>query len=146
MKFLQLFLLLLTISFAGCGGGEPIVVAQPIDKTRGNLMSLSSAYHQYCTANGKGPASAKELQPLLGKDVDADDTLKSGRDNQPFIVHWGVDLNQDPAWAKSAGVLAYEKQGANGKRWVLFTMGNTEEMSEAELKAAGFPPGKSPAF
>jgi hypothetical protein len=57
---------------------------------------------------------------------------------------WNIDLREPQTWAQSTPVLAYEKTGVNGKRFVRTIMGSVEELSEQEFAAASFPPGHTP--
>ena len=62
-------------------------------------------------------------------------------DGQPLVVCWGVDLSKRPAWAKTTPVLAYEKQGADGNRYVLTVVRSVELLSDKDFRTASFPPG-----
>ncbi len=120
-----------------------MVVEKALDPTHENFIHISAAYRQYCTDNGKGPPGEKEFLVVLAKQGKPEEILK-GRDGQPVVVCYGVNWNDALPWAKTVGVLAYEKQGVGGKRMVLTTAGSSAEMDDAEFKAADFPPGHKP--
>ena len=127
---------------AGCSGGPP---PNDVDPTQERLVKIGLAYREYCDRQMKAPAGAEDLNPLL-KAQGADDTVwNSARDQQPFVVVWGLDLRQPPVWAgDKLPVLAYERLGKSGKRFVRTIHGATLEMSAAEFTAAAFPPGHTP--
>ena len=143
MKPAYLIVLFLSLTICGCGQGDPLVVDKALDPTHGNFIQISAAYRQYCNDNGKGLPSDKEFLVALAKEGKPDEILK-GRDGQPVVVCYGVNMNEALPWAKTVGVLAYEKQGVGGKRMVLSTAGSISEMDDAEFKAASFPPGHKP--
>ena len=97
-------------------------------------------------AEQRPPQSAEELKPALGKLGNPDDLLRSSRDGQPFVVCWGVDLLVPPTWAKATPVLAYEKRGVDGRRYVLTTRRRVELMPDQEFRKASFPPGHTPSL
>ena len=57
-------------------------------------------------------------------------------------------MTQPPAsGAKSMPVVAYEKQGVNGRRYVLTApFRKVEVLSDQEFRQASFPPGYSPGL
>ncbi len=137
------WLIILGLCLSGCSSA-PIVVEKPLDPTAGNLLRIGAAYMQFCAQNNRPPSGVKDIQPALTKAGGSDQTLQSTHDGQPLVICWGVDVIKGAPWAKSTPVLAYEKQGADGIRNVLTTMGNVQAMSEQEFREASFPPGHTP--
>ena len=128
----------------GCST-SPIVVDKTVDPTAANLLKIGSAYNRFCAQNKRPPVAAKDIQGLLPP-AEAEAILRSPRDGEPVVVCWGVDVTKGAPWATSTPVLAYEKKGADGARYVLTTMGNVELMPEQDFRSASFPPGHKPEF
>ena len=131
----------------GCSSSTPLQVGSPPDPTAEKLEKVIAAYGRYCVAEQRPPESAEELKPTLAKLGNPDDLLRSSRDGQPFVVCWGVDLLALPSWAKSkTSVLAYEKQGVDGQRYVLTAQRRVRLMPDGDFRQASFPPGHAPNF
>lgn len=93
------------------------------------------------TANlGRPPSNLDELRPFLEEQGDPDRLVVSPIDGQPYVLLWGIDV-------RSAGtdtVLAYERFGAGGRRFVL-TASTVLPMTDAEFAKAVPRPPHSPA-
>jgi hypothetical protein len=138
-----LSLLGIALVAVGCSSAAP--EHKPLDKTHENLMHVGTAYQQFCSENKRAPAGPADLEPKLKEFGDPKEILASPRDGQPFVVCWNVDLSKPVPWAKTFPVLAYEKIGAGGKRWVLTTLRSVEETDAAAFAKAEFPPGQAPS-
>jgi len=131
----------------GCSGSStPICVDTPLDPTHEKLMKIGMAYVRFSSSRRRPPQSWADLQPILAETESAGEPWRSARDAQPLVVCWGVDLSKPPAWAKTTPVLAYEKKGAEGSRYVLTAVRSVELMSDKDFRAASFPPGHDPGF
>jgi hypothetical protein len=113
----------------GCG-------AQPTTApTEISLRKLASYYGMFIsTHKGQAPANETELRGfIVGKtpDADLDGLFRSARDGQPYVV---VYLGK--AKVAPSSVIAYEKDGQAGKRFVAFGATEVRELDEAELKKA----------
>ena len=75
---------------------------------------------------------------MVGK---PDEVLTSSRDGQPYVIILGADLGA----TRSGEVLAYEKKGAGGKRYVLSMDFNVGQISDADFAKATFAMGHLPA-
>jgi hypothetical protein len=135
---------LLLLAFGCSSSSTPIVVDQPLDKTHENLLHVGTAYRRFCGEQKKPPTGPQDLEPLLQEFGDPRQILVSPRDGQPFVICWGVDLTKPIPWAKSLPVLAYEKIGSGGSRWVLTTMRSIEQIDNGRFRSADFPPGQAP--
>src|SRR5437879_4324699 len=105
------------LGVSGCGGASTqnrtdvvAVVAQ--------LFAITRAYFEALRANERGPANKEELLPFLKNWKDREQAgteqdLRSERDGQEFVIHWGVDLRHEDLRIDPAKmvVLAYEKTG-----------------------------------
>ncbi len=111
-------------------------------------MRIYVAYMRFSADQKRPPRNAEELKPFLAEFGNADDILRSPRDGQPFVVCWGVDMRQAPASeGKPMPVVMYEKQGVDGRRYVLTApFRKVEVLSDQEFRQASFPPGYSPSF
>src|SRR5262245_42893931 len=99
------------------------IARQQTDHTLFRLRIVGEAYRDHLTY-AKKPPQATDLADLLGD-------LTSARDNQPFVIVWGVDLGKLPD--QGAGrLLAWEKSGAaDGSRCVLLADGKTAKVVPA---------------
>jgi hypothetical protein len=78
-----------------------------------------------------GMANPEMLKSFRLQSVD--DLFISPRDQQPFVVRYGVP----PGTPGLRGeILAYEAEGKDGKRFVALSSVDVKEMSDAEFKAA----------
>ena len=73
-----------------------------------------------------------------------DETFSSLRDGEPFVICWNVDITIPPRWATSRPILAHERHGQNGSRYVLTTFANVELLSHEQFAESSFPPGHDP--
>lgn len=131
-----------TVAALGCSRGG--AASGPMDPTWERLLTIGRAYRQFNTANKKPPKQPADLLPILKTLGVGEETFSSLRDGQPFVVGWGVDLTVPPKWATSRPVLAYEKQGEQGKRYVLTTLANVELLTPEQFTQSSFPPGHAP--
>jgi hypothetical protein len=132
----------------GCSSSSTVVQGKPVPLTQANLITIGVAYVRYTTEKKHPPKGPEDLKPLLKESGDPEKILRSDRDNQPLVICWGVDTRVPPAWAKSTPVLAYEKQGLKGSRYVLslFSGPVVTLMSDDQFRKASFPPGYTPQF
>lgn len=127
----------MAILVAGCGPAE-IRRENKTDPTIPRLMTLGAAYITTTLKNGRPPAGPEDLRGMLP----AAEALVSPRDGAPFTIFWGVDTRSSLAWAKSRPILAHESRGVDGSRYVLTTAQTVELVTDEELRASSFPPGK----
>lgn len=135
-----------------CGGCSTQQTQTPNDATSENLRKVARAYVAASTALQRPPQNAADLTAQLKESGDSDAILVSPRDREPFIVLWGVPLTALTAKPPGEGVpmnarfpvLAYEKTGVGGKRYVLQAPTRVVEMTDAELREAYFPAGHQP--
>ncbi len=123
--------LVICFSMLGCSSDPTQAQADPAEQ---NLLSIHSAYEQ-AVSSGRAPRGPKDLRRGLGdgEKGDLEQMLRSPRDHQPYEIIWGVMLNSDE---ENPRVLAYEKNGADGTRFVLWTDGAVKKMTEPEFKKA----------
>jgi hypothetical protein len=137
----RLLLLVGIMGLAGCGQGG----GRERNPTEERLYKIGKAYVKSCHALSRGPVSFGEIKNSIEGEV-PEDLLDSPNDGKPFVILWGVDVTQlrfsreNPFY-----VLAYEKTGADGVRYVLRYPIGLARLTDEELQKAAFPPGhKSP--
>ena len=107
-------------------------------------MAINNAYLQFLHTHKQPPKSWADLKPLLATTENADQPWCSARDGQPLVVCWGANVTKWHDWGQKTPVLAYEKQGADGKRYVLTAVGSVELLADEDFHEASFPPGQKP--
>lgn len=124
--------------FSGCGEQPPSVAFE-----ESNLKKLALFYgHYQARHQGQLPADEKSFKEFIKqqqllldsqgiKDVDA--LFISERDKQPYvIIYAGEPLGtQGPG---GSPVVAYEKQGVGGKRYVASSLGAVENVEDARFR------------
>ena len=134
--------ILLLVAVAGpVGCSKEVRVEVKLEPAHENLMKIGSAYIQFNAKNKRPPKSVEEIKPLLKEFGSIDRLLRSPRDGEPYVICWGVDLLVPAKWARSTPILAYEKRGAEGTRYVLTTLRSVQQMSDEQFEQASFPPG-----
>jgi hypothetical protein len=124
---------------AGCANPDA-------DSTAAKLQKIGNFYGPYCVAHGlRGPASeaefrayirscpALQLQTLDVSPDNLDPLFKSDRDQQPFILRYGLSLAGSGGKANKQ-VFAYEQTGKSGKRLALYTTGKVAMLDDAALQ------------
>lgn len=130
--------LLAEIALMGCARTSK----PPENKAADNLRKISQAYDIAMYKNRHPPQDAEELKPFLkevSQQEDPDAILVSPNDHQPYEIVWGVNL--DKATEINA-ILAHEKQGIDGQRFVITVARITKQVSDADFKSASFAKGK----
>jgi hypothetical protein len=142
----------------GCSRGAP-----KKNTTLADLNTIARAYASATDELGHPPRSKEEFLPYLkaalaeernpGQAADSDepvaaadvrkveDVMRSESDGEEFVIHWGVDY-RGPRSLK-APVLAYEKRGKDGRRYVLQGL-RPRSVKDEEFADLPFPPGFNP--
>ena len=115
------------------------------DPGASNLRKIGQAYDHFTDMKHRAPRNDDELKPMLKElepKADPDQILQSKRDGQPYVIHYGPKMDSDTR----SVILAHEKDGAEGKRYVLTLDRMVIEMSDAEFATAKFavPPKTGP--
>lgn len=137
-------LLILSSGFAGCG--QPAVVEHMGgDQGGANLTQLNNFYIRATEKLKRPPKSLQELKAGSKDAGDIEAVLKSPNDAQPYIIVWNVDpISPKGTKAEGPVIIAYEKVGVGGQRWVL-TQWGVSKLSAEEFLQANFPAGHHPA-
>ena len=108
------------------------------------LKGLATMYLDFAAAKGSGPTNEQEFRKHLrtvekmvlemnGVNPAAiDETFVSPRDNQPFVIVYGVGISGISG--TKAPLVAYEKTGVNGKRLVAFANTKLDHVDESQLQ------------
>lgn len=126
-------LALILLGLAGCSAQPP----RTEDPDTTNLRRIYQAFRLCEDFKRRGPRDVDELKHWLGQLGEPgtpEEFLISRRDGQPFVIHYGHAINP------GAGdvVLAHEKDGAGGRRYVLTLSGHVKPLSDAEFAKAQF--------
>jgi hypothetical protein len=142
--------------FGGVGCGSKGAVKLP--PVSSQLWKINGAYIRATMVNGVPPQNKEELLPFLlnPQDKKADDEeapkseekpepadfFRSYGDGEDFVILWGVDCRNYDLSGNQTGspVIAYEKYGVDGMRYVL-QFRKVSRVSNEELAALPFPPG-----
>jgi hypothetical protein len=104
-----------------------------------NIQQVARWYQDYRSANGrKHPPNEQAFAAFIksrstqqGTPIDPQQLLTSPRDGQKYVVTYSKPTSSDFMKA----VVAYEKEGVDGKKLVVFETKASKEMDDAELKA-----------
>jgi hypothetical protein len=117
------------------------------DETTSDLRNIARAYEVVINQHRHPPRDVEELKRVLADlheanlNPPADEVLTSSRDGQPYVIILGADLGASAA----KDVLAYEKKGKEGKRYVLYLSRDIMQLTDAEFARATFAMGHKPA-
>jgi hypothetical protein len=117
---------------SGCGRSiEPQVPPAGLSR----IQKLATVCREYAVNQKKQPSTVEELKAWAKKQPksqltwlgieDVDQAFVSPRDQQPYVLVRGAGQKMGPLM-----VLAYEKTGENGKRYVVTTTGSVLELEE----------------
>jgi hypothetical protein len=131
-------LLALLLSLTGCA--PRVVVRETSDHGGDQLVTLTRVYTAAQRSLGRPPRGVDDLKAVAKEFGDLDTLLKSPNDGQPYAIAWGVDLGNAP---NPTMVVAHEKIGAGGVRYVMTPTG-VRKLTEEAFARAEFPPGYKP--
>jgi hypothetical protein len=124
-----------SLTLAGC--------SKPPKEEESAVKNLRKIVQAFSVAEYKvhrAPRDEAELKRFLGETGvtgDLDQVLISPRDNQPYAIGYGARL--EPEGMKT--ILAHEKDGVEGARWVLMLSGDVKLLPDEEFARAEFARG-----
>jgi hypothetical protein len=126
----------------GCGG--PAVVEKEGSLSPQHLRAISEAYLRANKKLGRPPQNLNEILPYLQKGGDPATFLHSPEDGEEYQIFWNIDvMSMRPRADGKLPVLAFEKHGKDGKRYVL--EGHyIRQLNDEDFHKAWFPPGFTP--
>ena len=125
---------------AGCGGRT-----ESEEREQSHLKPLAILYGQFVGEHqGRPPKDEQEFKQYVRSQSpevlasfgisDADTVFISSRDGQPYVVRYGNAAKTGPPGPGGQPVIAYERTGVSGKRFVASSIGAVEEVDEARFK------------
>lgn len=138
-----LFVFAWTCAGLGLAGCSSKPVPQE-DRAAFNLRKIAQAYELATDLRRRPPRNVEDLQRQfkeLGETGDPDQLLRSPRDGQLFVILYGADFDAD---ARDT-VLAYEKDGAEGTRYVLTLARVVKQLKNEEFARATFAKDHKPS-
>lgn len=126
-------LLVVWLGLPGCSS-KPLKREEP---GAVNLRKISQAYDVADLKIGHPPRSVDELKRCfkeIGETGDPDQILRSPRDGELYVIRYGAPLDSD---ARDI-ILAYEKNGAEGKRYVLTQARRVQVVTDGQFATAKF--------
>jgi hypothetical protein len=124
----------------GCASEETFE-EEPV---KAHLRQICKSYFTHMDFHRR-PPTADQMRSVvddlhrLDMGAPADEALVSPRDKQPFVIIYGADVSEPPT-----SILAYEQQGADDSRWVLYMNGEIALLPEAEFSKATFAHNHTP--
>jgi hypothetical protein len=127
------------LPMAGCGESD-----QLSSPSANRLRALATVYLDYAAVNGTGPANERQLHKHVsnvpgflldevGVNPEAGAAaFVSERDGEAFVIRYGIGISQ--ALGTEAPVIAYEKTGKDGTRFVAFANGDVNCVDEVAAK------------
>jgi hypothetical protein len=137
-KLLGACCLLLGCLAAGCGSPA---TPPPPSPTALKLQAIGKAYVDATVRQNRPPANLDELLPSLQEQGDPHEFLVSPSDGNQFEIVWSVELRRLKAYGSEVPVIAFERQGKDGKRYVLRGRADVVQLSDSALKSSRLPEG-----
>ncbi len=120
---------------SGCGGSG----RESQEREESNLKPLALLYGQFIGQHrGRPPANEEELKEFIRSTgsqqlasfgvTDPNSLFISSRDQKPYVVLYGVG-----APLGAARVVAYEREGKGGTRFIANDLGEVQEVDEARF-------------
>lgn len=138
-RLLSFGTVLIVAIFSASGCGAPTV--SKADTTYDKLSWIGDAYMKATDDLRRAPANFDELSPYLKKHGEPAEVRRSDNDNEEFVILWNVNYHTYENERKIFPVIAYEKNGRSGQRYVL-QMRMVSQLTDEQLKQATFPPGQ----
>jgi hypothetical protein len=132
------------LGLAGCSS-KPAPPAEDPGLVR--LRTVGLAYRIFFFHYNHPPRNEDDLRRTFtelgvqGAEPDLEQQLRSPRDGQPYVIIYGVPLDSD----ERGTVLAYEKTGAAGSRYVFTQSGDMKLLTDADFAKSAFAKGHKPA-
>ena len=123
---------------AGCSGSGP-----KTEEAELNLRRIVQAYQLASEPHGNPPRDLESITRFfkeLGDPREPDKILRSPRDGQPYVILFGAKLE----WGDGT-ILAYERDGKDGARYVATLSRDVKILNDAEFAQAQFVGGHKPA-
>jgi hypothetical protein len=140
-------LLLVTCLFAiGSLGCAPKPESTEVEPIR-DLNHIQRAYGIMVSGHNRPPRDMAEVRKILDElhvgdlNPQADEVLVSSRDGEPYVIIMNANLGMADGRDE---ILAYEKTGVEGNRYVLLMSRDVRQISDDEFRRAKFAKGHRP--
>ena len=139
-----MLLAVLSVAMAclGCTGKPK----QTEDEVTTDFRHISRAYQVIQAGSNRPPRDVAEIEKILGElhkdglNDKPEEVLTSSRDGQRYVIIMGATLGA----STSNDILAYEKTGVDGNRYVLLTSSDVRQIPDAEFRQSTFAKGHKP--
>jgi hypothetical protein len=119
--------LALVCGLTGCAGSP----APPtLDASAQNLQVIYRAYKMTEIRTQHTPQKLADIAAHFGDD-DPDAVLTSPSDQEPYVIAWGTNTVKN-----QSALIAYERNGRDGKRFAINSRGHVLTLTEEEFKHA----------
>lgn len=112
------------------------------NKAADHLRKIINAFDVALYDNKHPLRDETELKAALKKISPAenpDEIIRSPNDGEPYEIVWGVNLDRQ---TESNAIVAHEKKGAGGKRYVITVARIVSQMNDSDFANASFAKGK----
>lgn len=123
------------IALIGCSRSQP----DRANPTAENLRQIAILCGKYMGSKGKMPPSADALKKFArGSNVpgaappDLDQLFVSPRDNEPYVIVSSAKMGAPGKGPRT--IIAHEKTGQAGKRYVAYATAEVEEINDEQFK------------
>lgn len=97
------------------------------------LEKVGQAYERAQQILQRPPKNLDEIKEFVKELGNPDDILRSPNDHEPYQIIWGVDVTAEQPDGSPKPIIAYEKNGQNGKRFILRAGNVAEEVPDADF-------------
>ena len=130
-------LVIFAVALNGCGSSTDPPPPNDANNMRGIIRYYATATRQL----GRPPAKMEELEAVLAGAVEnPSEFFTSTRDGKVYAVVWGLKVDSLP----EDTIIAYEREGVDGKRMVMPISGEPREVTEEEFAQIDFPKSHKP--
>jgi hypothetical protein len=116
------------------------------DETTMDMRHIARVFESIQGFYNRPPKDLEEIKKYLtdyhtdGLNEPADKVLTSSRDGEPYVIIIGSQFGT----GMGDEIVMYEKRGAEGKRYVMFTDRSVRQLTDDEFKQATFAKGHRP--
>lgn len=130
-------------SFCVVTAGCQRQTGRELEPVEANVKNIAIFYGRYTSQNrGRTPPDKEALKKFIAshpaaelaalKITDVEQLFVSPRDKQPYVVCYGAKL--PPPGPSGSPVVAHEKDGVEGRRFVAFSNGGVDELDDARFR------------
>ncbi len=116
------------------------------DETTMDFRQIARVYESIQGYHNRPPKDLDQIKQYLtdlhtdGQNDEPEKVLTSSRDGQPYVIILGAQFGVPPG----TQIMFYEKQGAEGKRYVIHADRQVRQLTDEEFRQATFANGHRP--